>query len=134
MPDPKTLSAAAMAVADAEHAELPGLLSAVKAAHVSGDQAVHASAVDAMVAASRRQGAGATLARMLAREDGGAERIAALQDVDAGRPVREGMLEALCRAGLIGGRWRTTPRLTEHGAAVLALYRELTTTPTTTED
>lgn len=129
MHDPKTLSAAAMAVALAAHAELPSLLGAEKATRASRDKAAHAVAVAAMVAASRRQGAGVTLARLFDREDGDAGRIGALQDIAAGRPVREGLLEDLYCAVLAEGKWRTKPRLTDHGEAVLALYRELTAAP-----
>ncbi len=134
MPDPKTLSAAAMAVAHATHAELPALLAAEKATRAGVDTAAHAAAVASMVAASRRQSAGVTLARLFAREDGGAERIGALQDIAAGRTVREGLLDALSRAGLIRRKWHTAATLTDHGEAVLALYRELTAAPTPTED
>lgn len=128
MPDPKALSAAAMAIARTTHAELPALLRAVKAAHVSKDAEAIAAATTAMVITSRRQSAATTLAHLLNRPDGGAERLAALQDIDAGRPVREGVLEDLSSAMMIHGNWRTKPRLTIHGAAVLVLYRELTTT------
>lgn len=132
MHDPKTLSAAAMAVALAAHAELPSLLGAEKATRASRDKAAHAAAVASMVAASRRQGAGVTLARLFDREDGDAGRIGALQDIAAGRPVREGLLDALSRAGLIRRKWHTASTLTDHGSAVLALHHELTTTPTPT--
>lgn len=128
MPDPQALSAAAMAVARTTHAELPALLRAVKAAHVAKDADAIAAATAAMVITSRRQSAATTLAHLLNRPNGGVERLAALRDIEAGRPAREGILEGLSRAVLIHGNWRTKPRLTDHGAAVLALYRELTTT------
>jgi hypothetical protein len=128
MPDPKALSAAAMAVARTTHAELPALLRAVKAAHVSKDADAIAAATTAMVITSRRQSAATTLAHMLDSHDGAAERLTALRDIEAGRPVREGVLEDLSGAMMIHGTWRAKPRLTDHGAAVLALYRELTTT------
>ena len=131
MPDHKALSDAAMDIARTTHAELCTLLLAAKAAHGGG--AFTAEATAAMIATGRRQSAATTLAHTLARDDGGAERIAALQAIAAGQPVREGVLVGLSRAVLIHGDWLAKPRLTEHGANVLALYRELTAT-TNTED
>lgn len=125
MLDHKAISDAAMDIARTTHDELSTLLRAAKAAHGGG--AFTAEETAAMVATSQRQSAAATLAHLFSRDDGRAQtRIAALQAIAAGQPVREGILSALVRAVLIHGDWLAKPHLTNHGAAVLALYNELT--------
>ena len=151
MPDPEAIKAAAKAAAASAEADLPALTAAAEAAKAEANKATAArraahaaeTAADGLFFAARDRQHNAkarievaeALIRLIVKPDWGAELIGALRAMRAGHHIEVGVRDMLVRRHLVtkSDRW-TRCGLTSLGRDVLAMYDELTATPTTTED